>query len=173
MITRAPKVDRFRQRDGLPEQTWYEDTGCDISPKCQDCPLARCRYEEPGGLRALLNESRDETIIKERLAGKPTEEIADDMRISRRTVFRVLEGTRGLCTPEGIKIGGYVRKGPFGAEKQCSKCLEWSPADLDHFHKNNAYLQSWCKACVADHDQLDAGRRACKQQARQRSKVAA
>ena len=93
-----PKVDRDgrkpRMRDALPEQTRYRDDGCDISESCFECPLPRCRYEEKGGLRALLNEYRDNQIIQLRLAGMAVEELADHFGVSRRTVFRVIGGTR-------------------------------------------------------------------------------
>lgn len=80
--------------DKLPEETRYRDDGCDISESCFNCPLPRCRYEEPGGLRALLNESRDREIVQLRLKGMPVEELADRFGISRRTIFRVIGTTR-------------------------------------------------------------------------------
>jgi hypothetical protein len=91
-LSRAPKP-RARH-DSLPEYTRYRDDGCDISESCLTCPLPRCRYEEPGGLRALLNETRDRQIIQLRLKGVPVEELAGRFGISRRTVFRVIGSTR-------------------------------------------------------------------------------
>lgn len=84
--TRRPRV-RF---DSLPENTRYRDDGCDISESCFDCPLPKCRYEEPGGLRAILNEQRDRQIIQLRMKGVPVDALADHFGISRRTVFRVI-----------------------------------------------------------------------------------
>jgi hypothetical protein len=78
------------RHDSLPEYTRYRDDGCDISQSCLTCPLPRCRYEEPGGLRALLNETRDRQIIQLRLKGVPVEELAGRFGVSRRTVFRVI-----------------------------------------------------------------------------------
>ena len=89
----APPKPRLRQ-DTLPENTRYRDDGCDISESCLTCPLPRCRYEEPGGLRALLNETRDRQIIQLRLKGVPVEELAGRFGISRRTVFRVIGSAR-------------------------------------------------------------------------------
>lgn len=92
----ARRESRPRLRgDHLPEETRYRDDGCDISESCFTCPLPRCRYEEPGGLRALLNESRDREIVQLRLKGMPVEELADRFGVSRRTVFRVI-GTRRI-----------------------------------------------------------------------------
>ncbi len=76
--------------DALPEFTRYRDDGCDVSPSCLNCPLPRCRYEEPGGLRALLNKTRDKHIVAQRTAGVPVAELATRFGVSRRTVFRVL-----------------------------------------------------------------------------------
>jgi hypothetical protein len=87
------------RRDKLPEYTRYRDDGCDISESCLTCPLPRCRYEEPGGLRALLNESRDREIVQLRLKGMPVEALAGHFGISRRTVFRVIGSTRILARP--------------------------------------------------------------------------
>ncbi len=86
---RAPRRPRVRH-DSLPENTRYRDDGCDISESCFTCPLPRCRYEEPGGLRSILNEQRDRQIIQLRMKGVPVDALADHFGISRRTVFRVI-----------------------------------------------------------------------------------
>jgi hypothetical protein len=77
--------------DALPEFTRYHDDGCDVSPSCLTCPLPRCRYEQPGGLRVLFNEARDDDIIELRARGASAAELAGRFGVSRRTVFRVLE----------------------------------------------------------------------------------
>lgn len=95
MPMRVRRDSRPRLRgDRLPEETRYRDDGCDISESCFSCPLPRCRYEEPGGLRALLNEGRDREIVQLRLKGMPVEALADRFGISRRTIFRVIGTTR-------------------------------------------------------------------------------
>ncbi len=84
-------ADKPRVRsDALPEFTRYRDSGCDVSTSCLTCPLPRCRYEEPGGLRALLNKTRDKQIAVQRATGVPVAELATRFGVSRRTVFRVL-----------------------------------------------------------------------------------
>ena len=90
---RLPMRDAAKPRvrsDALPEFTRYRDNGCDVHPSCLSCPLPRCRYEEPGGLRALLNKTRDEQIANQRASGVPVAELATRFGVSRRTVFRVL-----------------------------------------------------------------------------------
>lgn len=83
------------RNDSLPEFTRYRDDGCEVSESCLTCPLPRCRYEEPGGLRAILNESRDRKIIELRARGVSVDALASRFGVSRRTVFRVLGTSSG------------------------------------------------------------------------------
>ncbi len=76
--------------DSLPEHTRYRDDGCEVNPSCLTCPLPRCRYDEPGGLRAMVNSYRDGQMMELRMSGVPVEAIADCFGVSRRTVFRIL-----------------------------------------------------------------------------------
>ncbi|HXH23088.1 MAG TPA: helix-turn-helix domain-containing protein [Dehalococcoidia bacterium] len=86
---------RAPRRDGLPEHTHYADTGCDLHPSCLSCPLARCRYDEPGGARAIAGRDRDEAILRaRRQEGVTVEVLARRFGVSRRTVFRVLARAR-------------------------------------------------------------------------------
>lgn len=95
-------------RDRLPENTKYKDDGCSVSSSCFTCPLPRCRYEEPGGLRAVLNQLRDNQILTLKQAGVPVEDLAVRFQVSRRTVFRVLEGT----SPRSRRRQGEERRTP-------------------------------------------------------------
>jgi len=93
--------------DALPEHVAYRDDGCDLFPSCLQCPLVRCRYDEPGGARALLNSARDREIRRLRQEGGLTvEEIADRFRVSRRTVFRALATARPQ--PAAARAGAAV-----------------------------------------------------------------
>ena len=88
---REPR-ERLARANALPEHVAYRDRGCDIFPSCLHCPLPRCRYDEPGGVRALLNRERDREIRRLRLDHElPVDEIAMRFRVSRRTVFRALQ----------------------------------------------------------------------------------
>jgi transcriptional regulator of acetoin/glycerol metabolism len=82
------------REDALPEHTHYRDEGCDIYPSCLRCPLPRCRYDEPGGIRALLGAHRDRLIVDLRRQGMGIDELARRFGVSRRTVFRALERAR-------------------------------------------------------------------------------
>ncbi len=83
---RLPRV----RGDTLPEETRYRDDGCDIHPNCLTCPLPRCRYEEPGGLRGLINDYRDRQIVALREQGMEVPELSEQFDVSRRTVFRII-----------------------------------------------------------------------------------
>ena len=86
--TREERKTRF---DALPEHTSYADTGCDLYPSCLRCPLPRCRYEDPGGARAMLRPSRDASIRRlSHQQGMSVPQVAAALGVSRRTVFRVL-----------------------------------------------------------------------------------
>jgi hypothetical protein len=89
------ELRRTPRRDALPEHTSYADTGCDLHPNCLTCPLARCRYDEPGGARRLLAEGRDtEVVALQRQGGVTIDTIARRVGVSRRTVFRILARAR-------------------------------------------------------------------------------
>ncbi len=77
--------------DALPEHTRYRDDGCEVHHTCLACPLTSCRYDQPGGLRALLNADCDREIVERRLGGAMVDELALHFVVSRRTAFRTLE----------------------------------------------------------------------------------
>ncbi len=106
-VRRSTPLRRVR-RDALPEEIRYRDDGCDIHSQCLTCPLPRCRYDEPGGLRGMLNAYRDEQIVALRGDGAPVDQIAERYSLSRRTVFRILStGSRQtVSAAPGAGIGG-------------------------------------------------------------------
>ncbi len=86
---------RQPRRDALPENTHYADTGCDLHGSCLTCPLVRCRYDEPGGVRRLLSSGRDSEVLELQQDGSLTiDGIARRVGVSRRTVFRILARSR-------------------------------------------------------------------------------
>jgi hypothetical protein len=120
----APLLRRVRS-DALPEEIQYRDDGCDIHPRCLTCPLPRCRYDEPGGLRAMLNAYRDEQVLALRRDGAPVDQIAERYSLSRRTVFRILSSASG-----GLKTGlsAEDRRGNGHRQSRCNEMKEGSYA---------------------------------------------
>jgi len=113
-----------RSRDALPENTRYRDDGCSVSRSCFTCPLPRCRYEEPGGLRAVLNQQRDSQILELRAGGASVEELAVRFSVSRRTVFRVLEGTspRSRRRRDSAPVPIFLRRSREGEARKEASC---------------------------------------------------
>ena len=89
LYERHPNGRKVRS-DALPEYIEYQDSGCDLAPSCLRCPLARCRYDEPGGARKLLQVPRDEAVRRRREEGVGIDALAGEFGLSRRTVFRIL-----------------------------------------------------------------------------------
>ena len=93
IATRRGEPRRPGKADALPEHLDYRDEGCDLFPSCLECPLPRCRYDVPGGVRTLVNRERDHQMRALRFdAGLSVDDIADRFQVSRRTVFRALAG---------------------------------------------------------------------------------
>ena len=80
--------------DAYPEAIVYVDTGCRESPRCLDCPLDVCRFDDPAGrLRARIAE-RAEQAAEFRRHGSTIDDIARTFGLSRRSVFRILSSSR-------------------------------------------------------------------------------
>lgn len=97
--------------DALPEHLEYRDEGCDLFASCLTCPLPRCRYDEPGGVRAMLNRERDHQIRA--LREDPSlsvDDIADRFGVSRRTVFRALQGHVTRCGSRAASADGEGKR---------------------------------------------------------------
>ena len=93
--------ERQVRSDALPEHQEYRDEGCDLFASCLACPLQRCRYDVPGGVRALLNRERDHQIrVMREASSLCVDEIAARFRVSRRTVFRALQPRGGCASNE-------------------------------------------------------------------------
>lgn len=72
---------------GLPENYNYADTGCELAPSCLECPLAKCKYDNPKWSRRNL--MRDQEIVRLRTQGLKVSHIAKIVNTSERTVYRV------------------------------------------------------------------------------------
>jgi hypothetical protein len=135
----APLLRRVRS-DALPEEIDYRDGGCDIHPRCLSCPLPRCRYDEPGGVRAMLNAYRDRQIVALRRQGAPVDLIAERYSLSRRTVFRVLSTSsrEALSFASGEAKAGPSASPKAGLEKAASAGGNGHSSDTPEAHPRPA-----------------------------------
>jgi len=72
----------------LPEETVYQDTGCDLSPSCLRCHLARCAEDLPWGRQQLRQRSIVATVTGLLQSGHTQVEIAAMLGMSVRTIGR-------------------------------------------------------------------------------------
>ena len=72
----------------------YRDDGCDLAPKCLECPFERCRYDEPVRPRHTVNLARNADILRRLEAGETVQEIAKHYGVTTRAVFRVRQAAR-------------------------------------------------------------------------------
>jgi len=98
----SPSINTIR---GLPENTVYEDTGCDLAPSCLECPLALCKYDDPNGARYDRTVMRDTEIMRLFAEGLKVSAIALKVNISNRTVYRVIQRELG-STDDAINRRG-------------------------------------------------------------------
>jgi hypothetical protein len=88
------RLERHVPPDREPELTHYEDTGCVLFPSCLRCPLSRCVYEDPRGVQHYLRQGRDREVQRLIGEGHTVPEVAAQLGISRRHVFRILRRLR-------------------------------------------------------------------------------
>lgn len=88
-------LEGLQRKDALPEYSNYADTGCGLAPSCLSCPLERCRYDLPQGLKSFTQQGKASQVLALRAKGEMIETIAQRVGISRRTVFRYLAEQRG------------------------------------------------------------------------------
>lgn len=83
MSERYGRYER-QERDALP------DTGCELAPRCLECPLPACRYDMPPKMAWVL--LRMVELDRLERHGLTVEEMARRMGVSRRTAFRLKRG---------------------------------------------------------------------------------
>lgn len=81
-------------RDGLPEHYEYRDTGCEVAPRCLECPLPECRYIDGRVSPPPIHVERNAQIVALRAQGVPLLTIAATVGKSKRQVLRVLASAR-------------------------------------------------------------------------------
>ncbi len=79
---------------GLPENTTFTDTGCELANACLECPLALCKYDDPDIVRRGGKVIRDAEILRQYNNGIKVSKIAATVNTSDRTVYRVIQRDR-------------------------------------------------------------------------------
>ena len=86
--------------DAMPEFFHYEDTGCEAASSCLNCPLPRCKYDDPIWYQRNRRLAKDfqvvYTIQRERLS---VEVAAERFSVTVRTIFRIMQRCRN-ATPD-------------------------------------------------------------------------
>ena len=94
--------------DILPELYPYRDDGCEIAPHCLNCPLPRCKFDEPGWYQREMRDQRDQRIFQvRRIEGLTVPELSRRFGVSQRTVFRALRQAR----PESVQADRRAQRG--------------------------------------------------------------
>ena len=97
--------------DLLPEQTQYKDEGCEMSPSCLSCPLARCIFDTPHGKQTLIKRRRDEEMAKLYREKHPAHrEMARIFNVSTRTVQRALKNRKSEARNQKYETDPKARK---------------------------------------------------------------
>jgi transposase-like protein len=78
------------REDLLPE--YYRDEGCELAPSCLDCPFPCCVEDMPRGRQHRRKEIRNREILRLFYTqGEDIKQIAQRLRVSKRTVQRALK----------------------------------------------------------------------------------
>ena len=81
--------------DTVPEFYHYEDTGCEVSSSCLNCPLPRCKYDDPIWYQRYRRLARDLKVLTTmRLEGLTVEGAAERFSVTVRTIFRIMRRCR-------------------------------------------------------------------------------
>ena len=88
--------------DAVPEFYHYEDTGCEVSPSCLNCPLPRCKYDDPVWFQRHQRLSKDlDVLTAMRLEDLAVEEAAERFSVTVRTIFRIMRRCREAMSELG------------------------------------------------------------------------
>ena len=105
--TQISRMDTDATED-VSEFYHYEDTGCEVSDSCLDCPLPQCRHDDPSWYLRNRRLARDFRIVRTmQLEVLSIEETAMRFGITNRTVFRILQRCREATmqdTPAGAAV---------------------------------------------------------------------
>ena len=85
-------AEETKRHGRLPEQTRYADTGCEVAPRCLECPLAKCKYD--GGLvelKIMQQKKKESEIVRLFKRGRLTaKQLARRFGLTERSIYRIL-----------------------------------------------------------------------------------
>ncbi len=80
----------------------YEDTGCEVSPSCLNCPLPQCKYDDLIWYQRNRRLAKDFQVVttmqREKLS---VEAAAERFSVTVRTIFRIMHRCRNAM-PEAV-----------------------------------------------------------------------
>ncbi len=95
MVTKPATKSPIKSIDAVPEFYHYEDTGCEVSRSCLNCPLSRCKYDDPVWFQRHRRMARDlkvwQAIQREDLTA---DQAAERFSVTVRTIFRIMRRCR-------------------------------------------------------------------------------
>ena len=98
-------TSRRAASDDVSEFYHYEDTGCEASDSCLDCPLPFCKYDDPSWYQRNRRLARDFRILRVMTQESLSiEETAQRFSVTARTVFRIMQRCRE-ATMQGDTAG--------------------------------------------------------------------
>lgn len=113
--------------DGLPEFYHYVDDGCEVSPRCLECLLHQCKYDDPEAYHRGQRCRRDQEVVLARQAeGASIPQLAQRFGLSQRTIHRIF-----ARAAEGRELG--IGNGANGTH----------PATPSHQRSQDKILNGW------------------------------
>ena len=112
LLARRPEISQYQisqyraersRANEVSEFYHYEDVGCEASDSCLDCPLPKCRYDDPAWYqrnRRLAQDFRMLYVIQQESLG--IQEAAERFGVTVRTVFRIMQRCREAMMQDGV-----------------------------------------------------------------------
>jgi hypothetical protein len=102
-LTASPPVD------AVPEFYQYEDTGCEVSQSCLNCPLPQCKYDDPLWYQKHRRLAKDLKVLSVmRIEGLSVEEAAERFGVTVRTIFRIMRRCRDASVDlEAVELEAF------------------------------------------------------------------
>ena len=91
--------------DGLP---YWPDTGCEVATACLDCPLSKCKHDDPEWYKLGRQLGRDLTLYQEMLRdGLSVSAAAFRFGVLPRTIYRIKQRCREVSidmSPQDMQV---------------------------------------------------------------------